>query len=500
MSLTKYTFPAWIWLALALVLLGFSVTGESLWIDEARTWRYASLNDFSQWLEKLVGEGNSESQMPGFLLGAWLAGKMVGLSEWGLRAQNYLWGGMALLFFWRALSRSGLKWMVLILALHPFFWFYMDEARPYAMQIALGAWLLDWLLRIPQMGACSGYAVIEWMLIGLLLCSSSMLGVLPFAAATGLACWLFYKSGMMPVPSARVGMATGFVLFAMLGAWYLRTLLMGSGGAKMWTPSLFNLAYIIYEFSGAAAFGPGRTELRAAMADSAGHAWNVVRNYIPQMTIWALIVGSSVIFASRGCCEERRHAYNPVTGVALCVVFVAGSLFAAAMLVGFPFWGRHLSPLLPWVCWLVALGLGSQSKAFRQTRKRLGIALVVLFFLGCVQIRWGARHQKEDYAGATSTALQAMGQGRVVWWLADPIVADYYGLKSTEWPEKFFFVRNPTRQQWPGLMPDLVFLSKPEDFDRSGEVRKQLKESGYLPRQSPFNHFEIWEAPAKEAL
>ncbi len=59
-----------------------------------------------------------------------------------MRAGNLLWGALALGAMYRVGRRLKLPWLPLLLAIQPYFWFYMNEARPYALEIACGSWLL----------------------------------------------------------------------------------------------------------------------------------------------------------------------------------------------------------------------------------------------------------------------------------------------------------------------------------------------------------------------
>src|SRR2546426_1405092 len=138
------------------VLAGLAaITSESLWIDEGQTLHFAKQPTFQAWFETIRHNTKSEAQMPLGMLAAWAGGKILGLGEWQFRAANLLWVGLAgtaMGLIGRLLKQPALLFVFLI---HPFLWFYANEARPYAMQICASAWLLYVLVRVQVNGALS---------------------------------------------------------------------------------------------------------------------------------------------------------------------------------------------------------------------------------------------------------------------------------------------------------------------------------------------------------
>ena len=59
-----------------------------------------------------------------------------------LRAISALWAGLAVFLMWRVGVITGMPWLTLVFACHPFLWHYGGEVRPYAMVIAMGAGVL----------------------------------------------------------------------------------------------------------------------------------------------------------------------------------------------------------------------------------------------------------------------------------------------------------------------------------------------------------------------
>lgn len=494
MNPVRFFGQPWSWLAVASVLLFFSVSGESLWIDEARTHRFSSLPEFGDFVRGVTTTPNSEAQMPGYLLVAWVSDKLLGASEWAMRAQNYLWGGLALFFFWRASSRHGTPWMVLLLALHPFFWYYMDEARPYAMQVALGAWLLDLLLRLQNSQSCGFWTAVEWGVVTLLLCASTLLGVIPAACAGMIFLVLCWRQKWIPSRPALVVFGFCLLLLLGLGAYYARTLVQGAGGITLETPSWgwANLAFSLYEFLGFGGVGPGRTDLREMAGNGLASLWQHGLPYL--LAIMLLAAGWMITFMAQRLAEyspDQRRTCGMLLGLVLGGVLL---VFVASRITGFSFWGRHFSPLLAPALFLLLLGLKPPSG---QTRRGL-IATIGVVLLG-IGLAWGAwetrmspRHQKEDYRAAAELALDYLKDNRRVLWAADMPTAAYYGLKKEDWTGRLVMKANAERAFISTFDPEVVFLSKPKDFDADGNVRAyiKLKETHFLDQT--VNYFKIW--------
>lgn len=487
----------WVWLALSLGLLAFSVTGESLWIDEARTYRFSALSGFADLVQSVAGTPNSEAQMPGYLLAAWISDKLIGPTEWAMRAQNYLWGALGLFFFWRSAGRWRMPWMVVLFALHPFLWFYMDEARPYAMQIGLGAWMLDLLLRLERGGALSAGVALEWGSMACLLCGASMLGVIPLGFAVLAALWLAWSGGICPSRGAWWIFGIFFMLLAGMGAYYLTTLLRGAGGIVTETPAWAwsNLAFAGYEFLGLSGMGPGRADLREMVQSGWGNLPGQMLPWVPGFVVlsagWLACLAGGI---PGGGGSNRR------AGLVILSVVGAGLLLllVASRMASFPFWGRHISALLAPVLFLAVLGVdsGRVSKIRWNMARAGGVLLLCGLAWSTAQIRFSPRHQKDDYPSALSLAREYVEGGRTVCWVADTVVPAYYGFDVVHAPG-FGYLHNPGPDGLPAVPPDVFFVSRPRDFDRNGTIRDYIRSHPYrLEDPSPL-HFQVWHLDKK---
>ena len=126
----------------AFILCLFMPSAQSLWIDEAQTWHYASAPTVGALFSELNTTHTSEGLMPLGMLVPWAGIRIFGEGEWQLRALNILWAAVAVGAFLVLGRRWRVPWAPLFMAVQPFLWYYADEARPYALQIAASAWLL----------------------------------------------------------------------------------------------------------------------------------------------------------------------------------------------------------------------------------------------------------------------------------------------------------------------------------------------------------------------
>src|SRR5436190_20662327 len=109
-------------LAIALILCCFMPTTQSLWVDEAQTWRLASLPSVGALFSNLWSTHASEGLMPLGMFVAWLASRLSGMSEWQLRSVNIVWAAMAVIAFFNLGRRWRVPWAPLFLAIQPFLW------------------------------------------------------------------------------------------------------------------------------------------------------------------------------------------------------------------------------------------------------------------------------------------------------------------------------------------------------------------------------------------
>ena len=179
-----------LWPVLVLLWLWAMISSESLWIDEGATALFAQQPDFAHAWSTLMAAPGSEAQMPLGMFMHWLWAKVWGVSEWGLRAPNMVYGLLAFWALWRLgrLARvTALPWLVVA---SPFFTFQLNEARPYTLVFAAAAWSLYGLVRWLQSAGTDAQSLPIFVGSSLVLLATHMLGLFWVGPACLLLVWM----------------------------------------------------------------------------------------------------------------------------------------------------------------------------------------------------------------------------------------------------------------------------------------------------------------------
>jgi len=479
---------AWVLFA-CLGILCVMPGSESLWIDEAFVGVWARTPDLLSLWDRLLQDPNSDGQMPFFVLFSWSAARLLGTSEWALRAPNLLWGAIALLGMYRIGRQWNQPWFPLLLILSPFFWFYMNEARPYAMQIGLGSLLAASYSAIlagkNPLDACWAW---QFALSGWLLCASTMLGVIPFVVVCAHGIWFILSRRPGVTSGAKIVLGALILLLIPLGIYYWLSLIRGAGGARMWNFGWGSPAMALFEFSGIAGITPSRFEIREL---AAGRKWGLLALSVAGP---ALVLGTGYLALAVAGWKTRKA---PATRAALALLSICGTslilLTCLAMLVQWPFWGRHLAPAFPF--FIVACGLLASSgwqAGSAWMRLVLGLTATALL-ASSLLLRFAPWHKKDDYRAASLFAADALRRGQTVWWCAAPVGAEYYGIPwhpAERGAVNAFGLNSDSLKTLPA--PSLVVLSKPDISDKNRVVR-ELVESGEFRVVATPRAFTVFE-------
>lgn len=464
-----------------------AVSAESLWIDEAHSALKAMQPTLGQWWETLRMEGGSDLQMPLYMLYLWVWEKVAGHSEAALRLANLPWfctGQISLAFVLRRYRTAA--WAAVCLgATSPFLYFYLNEARPYILQYAAACILAVVLFRSSRDPRYGTYPNSLCILAAglLLLCASSLLGVI-WAAAAG-ASWLYLvrgELGSLRRPAAVTILGVSAVLLLALGAFYFWTLGLGARASDVGRTGVENIGFVFYELVGAAGLGPGRLAIRleglAAFRDL-----SIIRLPLLLGLILALI----------------RVAINLPRPAA-----IAGSLYVLPPLIllfafgyaqEFRILGRHFMPLLPVIIGLFSFGLCQM----RHRRLALGlfVALLATWTASSLSLRFAERHRKDDYRAAAAIATTALKANKTVWWSADLAAARYYGLSTgaNEGPAALPLIGPGAADLRAAPPPDIVVASKPDIYDPQGALGEFLRARGYVVAER-LPAFAIWRRPS----
>gem|GEM_PF-4994258 len=492
--------PLYYVLALAAALFCAALlmpSDRSLWTDEGYSAMNARPDRLRDWCQEFKSETMYDPLKPLHGFSVWIFSKVTGDSEIALRRQNWVWLTMGVVALGWMGWRTRLTVLPYLFLAHPFVWYYMDEVRPYAMQLGSGA-----LLVASGYGllASEGRSRLAWLSItigALILSGSSMLGgfISAFSLFVGVVVFI-WKRWKVP----RFGWVTLLFYLLSQGLWLVyyiwRLSGLESGGAKQWSVGWMNSAYAMYEMLGLGAFGPEREFLRETLKNKGLDAGLKLFETPVFFLGGALLLVSwlaALVILWRGV-RKGRVGVNGVMGWGGCSLLLLASLalVGCSWWVGWPFWGRHLAGLLP-------LGLALLAAGWLAPGGRW--ALLVLsgsLLLGSIQMRFVHSSAREDHRTAARLALDTYGQGEVVWWLAVRHTATYYGLPLGEYDKKFICgpnnVRNFMRAN-PAIRPRLVVLNRPDINDPEGEITAWLLKEGY-ESDKKVNGFTIYRKPS----
>lgn len=478
-------------LILALLLLPIMISNESLWLDECGTAAYSREPTINAFWHDLNHDLNGDCQMPLALFLGWLTAHTFGSQEWQLRAINVLWGLLALLGMYRAGKHLQLPWLPLLLAIQPFFWYYSNEARPYALELACGAWLLVGLTEfITSQGTGESWAW-AFTTAAVVLAHATMLAPLPLIVVA-IACAIIAFKHKWKIHRKALAILLGGILATIpVAIFYLSSLNRGAKGAQLWHVNLKFFAYVLYELTGMSGLGPSVDSIRELARAPHVHTEIIQRGYqflLP--AICSLVLLLVFIFGLRKWSTKSK---GPVL-FSLTLVLAATSLIFVIVGISIQkaFWARHFAPIVPFYVTL----LGAAIAGILHKRKiplALGAALLIeLLIFSSLNIRFGPHHRKENYRDAANIARSALAEKKSVWWAASFVGAEYYHLAysitAPETGKVFYPLLSDTSKLPP---PDLIIYSRPDIFDADGRIQNIIRQNGYRKVESP-NSFVIW--------
>jgi hypothetical protein len=482
-----------------LLLLG-SLSSQSIDLEEARTWECLRATDAGDFFVNFSSHPRSADEMVPGLFCSWVWTRFAGLSEAGMRGINLLWAGVALLALARVGTLVSIGWLPLLFALQPFLWYSMDKSQNTVMQMAGGSLLLLGVVSVLACKKFSGAGVFYLSAGTLVTCGASLLGlVVVLAVATGLLFHHLWGRMEMTRPARVWVLLTAGVLLLLAGYW-LAVLWRGEGPLKLWPVTPLNLAYILYEALGFQGLGPGKVALQAIAAGDPGLPR--ILPFLPLLLLLAASYGAVFFSAYKGWLTrpfERIPASHPhlhswCAGVGVPAVAIALA-FLFSIATGFVFWGRHLAGAFPF--WVLALAFTMHWSGQGLWRRwgRMGcIGLWSLLTASSLLVRLAPHQGHEDYRLAAREAQKFIAQGSVIWWFADRSTADYYHLPLITPQDPVagggaVFMANESAPA--SAAPDAIFLSRPENFDRSGLANRAVR--SMKPHPSPPIHgFQIW--------
>ncbi len=483
---------------LGLAACALAISARSYWLDETVIYK-ATMPTLALWWQSILAKGTSEVQQPLYNLFAWAWEKLVGQNEFAMRAGNAPWFVLAIIVAARALAgKPALRWgYVLALLTSPFAWYYLNETRPYAVQISTSVVVFTALYRL----ACGGDPAKEgrWVFV---LCFGSVL-----LAASGLLAmlWLgaYLGAALLSTPAGpRQRLAKAYwpawslllaVLFAQ-GLYYLWTLTTGARASSVGATDFKNVLFLAYELLGFSGLGPGRLAIRAG-------GLGVFRPWLPWLAVYGAVLLPLLVLGWRriaGSFSRRTRLWW-----ATAFLLVGAFILTTGVVMHFRVLGRHCAAALPLALFLPAMGVASLLERGRGAVRLVVVAFMGLSLASCGMLRLSERHAKDDYRGAAALAREALARGEVVWWDAAIDGALIYHLPLAKLPgstKGVFCLMNPGQGFARDLpTPQLVVVSKPDVFDLHGAIADYLSQAGFR-QTGALTAFTVWGAPQASQL
>ncbi len=482
----------------ALIVISLiAISGRSFWIDETCTAMKALQSTLTDWWQVMVQDKTADVQMPLYMFYIWGWGRAFGCGEWSLHLANVPWFVLGAAVFIQSFPAGSpsRKFAAFAALFCPFAWYYLDEARPYAMQ--LGAALLSvgslrYLFQMPDSTeAASGLPLIGFLAGIVILSGSSLLGMVWAAAALAAVPLLLSRSQITSLLKQRweiLLIATGPLL--LLAIYYLWTLKIGARASASATTTVGSIFFAAYELLGFTGLGPGRLEMRSAGPGALrGHLIGVG---LYGMAV-ALVIGAALMTALGS--RTRKQLL-----LILCCSVPPIFILAVGCVAHFRVLGRHLAPFIPVWLGLVTVGLTALWTRKNAAGRAVVVVFCILSLLSSLSVRFAPRHEKDNYRAAAATAQAALRNGQAVWWNAAEEGAHYYGVPITDHADagrQAFFVMNPTRRTLDALpAPGIIVASKPDVYDGQNAVADYIRDHGFAPT-AEFAAFVIWEKKPK---
>lgn len=363
-----------------------------------------------------------------------------------------------------------------------------------AATILLWAFLI--IIEKPSLRSLCIFLLSTWFLSATSIINYVLAGLLTFSLLLWPACRrLIFSKNAWPV------YLLGFVIHLPLIAYYLNTLLDGTGGRKtlIVETGVASVAFAFYELSGFFGLGPGRDVIRDTVTESGlGGLAGLFAS-----RVWLIIAASlCLLFSLHALFFHFKRIKFPRSSVALilCVLGFVGIILFAAIMKHTALWGRHLAAVFPFMvfilCQLAGLSLiAARSPKARQTVIISSGIFLALMLTGSIMVRYGGDFRKDDYRSATAIAIAASENGKTVWWAAASEVAEYYANVEGPLEERFVMMKDYRRDKIVfAPEPDMIVLGRSSIYDLRGNIQEKAEALfGDQPDTSARN-LRIWQS------
>jgi hypothetical protein len=460
-------------LSVVAVVVGLAaISHQSLWIDEGGPAFKSLMPTFKDWWKMTLQMRGSDVQMPIYMPSLWAWEKLVGNSEFALRAINLPF--LAIM----VLALRNVRFWPLVCLTSPFVLYYVGELRPYTMQMAAGACAAAALARVTRSRA-GDFQGLHATLASAFFLSACSLTAAVWAAGLLLGMlvirpdWLktkgFWLRALAWMPAALA-----------IGGYYAFTLIEGYRATSSGGGGLLTLLFGFYEMAGLLGVGPSRNELRSSpMALLSQLPW-VLPAVVCLFAAWA--------FGLRGWLRESPHRVR--IGVAIAVISPVVILATVGLMADFRVLGRHLSPAIPAVLLPIALCLAGAST--NRPKLLAGTLAIGVSLASAAALRFADKHARDDFRSATTLALDALKNNQAVLWQADMGTPCYYAFRVGGWPYVHAIQTLHTNPPSGFMFADCIFINRPDIGYKNRDHRETMKQAAF-DLDTSLSGFEVWK-------
>lgn len=399
----------------ALIAFVISINGWSLWLDESSTAYFAEMPDTKAFINSLSNWSGSESQMPCYVFSEFLWAKLFGSSEYALRTLNIVFVLFYLFYFLWLYKRQDIEGtdkrkiqiFVLLTSISPFILYNMNEAR---VNIAL--FVFGTICMASLYAYCKYENIRDWIICLVCLVIGFSFNLLFFVIGVPLII-LALNHNKRFIFEHWKSICICLVPLLIVGAYYLNTLLHGSGGMRE-KPGIANIAYAIYEFTGFGGVFLPKNDLRTG-----GDILGSIKPYIIPTILLVIAYICLVVSYIKSKCNVKPLILFVISFIAFVIV---------AYIANFRFWGRHLFMLYPIFIYTLADAI-----TVIWTKKKLKWCVcfhLLILLVASLRIISMDCYKKENIKAAIEYCNKYNNDKEPVYYFGFSKLADYYHLNN----------------------------------------------------------------------
>jgi len=461
-----------------------AVSSDSFWIDEGLSAVKAVAPTPAAAWQELQAEANTNLHMLLYMFSLWAWEKLVGPSEWALRALNIPFYMLGVTALWKAVPRTVRPCLLAFCLVSPFLWFYLNEARTYSMLFGFSAVATAALLVWQERPDNPSFAWGKWSwVLALSLAALIWTHVVGLVFELAVAGFLLSRLEIRNL-AAWVRQTWPALLFLgvcnlALLAYVAWTKAQGIEANPIGKTSWLGALYWLYEFGGFAGLGPNRNSLRSG-------SWQGLASHFPLLAILGLAWLGVFLAGWKNLPAQDRRL---VSGMGAFLVFLPLLVFLMIGLwQGIRFLPRYAASSYPAFAVLTSFLLCGLW-AGGGWRRWAGLFLLAGLACSSLNLRLNPVHAKDDYRGVVRWLSAQKIQPETIWWAADTSTVRFYGMPGVN-P-----VMNLTPSELAGKSrPAWVVLSKPDVYDGSMALRNFLSQAGAEPEKT-FTSFQVYRIP-----